>query len=133
MNVLSRFVLVNFIFIMILVGLSYLGYLDFIPRLPHVEWALLVFLVLIWLLGMLNSFIGNWRNVYHFANELPIWGFIACILTVVPAVYSVTTLQADTTLQILHAIAGGISCTATGGFCFIWLRSLAYFVGEEHI
>jgi len=129
----QRFLLTNFLLAAVIAGIVALHLLSFIWQMPTAELGIGGFLLFLWALGIVFAVLGRWRTVYHIANGLPVWGLVGCVLTVVATASRVTNLTPETAVEVFRGVAFGLICTGTGAFGFLWLRELAYFVGEEHI
>jgi hypothetical protein len=130
------FLVTNVILLSITGAAAWLGLLYPLVLMPYYETLMAYFMVLVFAIGLLGAFFGNWREVYHIGNSLPMWGILGTGLGITNAFAVAHGAHALTpALGFQFFINAGLALTINfeAIFLMIWLRELAYRCGGEHI
>jgi len=104
-----------------------------LDQLPKSEYIMMAFLIFLFLSGVFYCLKRKWETVYFVANTLPIWALICLGLTIYNSLVNAHEVSPEVAFNILKAAGLGILINAFGIFLMLWLKKLAYFMGNEHV
>jgi hypothetical protein len=128
-----NFVSVN-IFMVLVAFLAWkAGLIVNLDQLPQHEYIMMGFLIFFWFIGLIFCLLKSWDTVYLVANTIPIWALICLGLNIYIPVASAHEISSEVAFNILKAAGQGVLINSFGIFLMLWLKKLAYFMGDEHV
>lgn len=127
----SKFIVINTMLISLLGSAWWADFFLGFSKLHGMEYAMISFLFLYFLIGTVASLLKKWEIVRHVANGLPMWALVFTGLGIINAVTIMTNTDTETLLSVFKNLTLAISPNIVGVFLMIWLREIALWCGHE--
>lgn len=127
----SRFIVVNTMLLSIVCVALWANFFAGFFILNKMEYAMIGFLFVYFLFGVIAAWRENWEVTRHIANGLPMWALTFTGIGIVNAAIGLTGTDTNTLLMVFKNLALAISPNIVGVFLMVWLREIALWCGNE--
>jgi hypothetical protein len=127
----AKFIVINTMLISLLGSAWWAGFFDGFLNLHGMEYAMMLFLLAYFMIGIISSLFKKWEIVRHIANGLPMWALVFTGIGIINAAIGLANTETDTLLIVFKNLALAISPNIVGVFLMIWLREIALWCGHE--
>jgi hypothetical protein len=126
-----RFLLTNFLRLIICAAAWRAGLLDWAHTLPHHVWLVLGFMGVVLVGGLCFAVAGRWDVVGHVANTLPTIGLLGTAVSIQGAAGGIASMSPEAAFALFHGIITALPPTACGIAGLLYLREVHFWaVGE---